>query len=275
VKRKWLRRGVGLLILLAVVMLIMFSIQRWFIFPRHMIEVEPGAGQDAPGLVRLTVPSEDGPVEGWLLPGRGASPQRPGPAVIFAHGNAELIDHWPHELEPYRKMGLTVLLPEYRGYGRSPGSPSQAAITEDFVRFHDLLAARPEVDPRRIVFHGRSLGGGALCALAARRPPAALILQSTFTSMVRMARSFLVPSFLVRDPFDNLSVVAKLDGPVLVVHGRHDSLIPFAHGQELSTAARNGALVAYDADHNDCPPDLAHFWGEVRRFLEQTEIISE
>jgi pimeloyl-ACP methyl ester carboxylesterase len=273
-KLRRLRRYVVLIAsLLALWWLIMFSLQRWVLFPRHATQPDPNAGRGVPGLVRLSVPSEDGEVEGWLLPGHGATPERPSPAVIFAHGNAELIDHWPDEMEAYRRMGVSVLLPEYRGYGRSPGSPSQAAITEDFVRFYDLLAARAEVDRRRIVFHGRSLGGGAVCALAARRKPAALVLQSTFTSVVRMARRFLVPGFMVRDPFDNLEAVRGLDCPVLIVHGKRDQLIPYDHAVELNAAARRATLVTYAADHNDCPPDWSAFWDEVQRFLRGADIL--
>ena len=97
---------------------------------------------------------------------------------------------------------VRVLLPEYRGYGRSAGSPSQRAITEDLIAFYDLLARRPEVDAQRVVFHGRSLGGGAVCDLARHRKPAAVILMSTFTSMKRMAPRYLVPGFMVERSSD-------------------------------------------------------------------------
>ena len=207
------------------------------------------------------------------LPGQGASKDRPGPAVIFAHGNGELIDHWPEPLAELRRMGVSVLMPEYRGYGRTPGWPSQEAITEDYVKFYDLLAARPEVDRRRIVFFGRSLGGGAVCSLARQRKPRAMILMSTFTSVTRMARRYLVPSFLVRDPFDNLTAVSQLDIPLLIVHGRQDSLVPYEHGQKLHAAARQSELVTYEADHNDCPPNWSAFWGDLRRFLQKAEIL--
>ena len=260
-----------MVLLLVVWVIIVLFIQRWILFPRYLIKPEPNAGDNVPGLVRLSVPSPAGEVEGWLLPGRGASAASPGPAVIFAHGNGELIDYWPEPLSELRRMGYTVLLPEYRGYGRSAGSPSEAAITEDFVKFYDLLAARPEVDAARIVFFGRSLGGGAVCALARQRKPRAMILMSTFTSVTRMARRYLVPSFLVRDPFDNLTLVTGLDVPLLVVHGRHDSLVPCAHGQQLHAAAKNSRLVTYEADHNDCPPDWDVFWADARRFLKGTE----
>ncbi len=272
------RRGRGAALAAAAALLLwgiaVLLLQRWILFPRTLVRPPPGAGEGVPGLVRLGVPSPAGEVEGWWLPGRGVSASHPGPAVIFAHGNGELIDHWPEALAPYRELGVSVLLPEYRGYGRSPGRPSERAITEDLVRFYDLLVARPEVDPRRVIFHGRSLGGGAVCALARQRPPAAMILMSTFTSVVDMARRYLVPAFLVLDPFDNLGQVSRLGCPLILFHGRRDRLVPFAHAERLHAAAPGSRLVAYDdADHNDCPPQWEPFWQEVRAFLQRAGLL--
>lgn len=274
------RWGLALLLLLglllAVVLAVVVALQRRIVFPRHLVRPAPAAGQGLVGLQRLWLQGDAGAVEAWLLPGEGVSPAHPGPAVIFAHGNAELIDDWPQRLEPYRQRGITVLLPEYRGYGRSAGRPSEAAIAADFRGFYDRLAARPEVDARRIVLHGRSLGGGVVCALAAQRPAAALILMSTFTSVRTMARAFGLPGFAVLDPFDNLAVVRRFPGPTLLVHGRRDRVIPVRHGQELQRAARHGRLVLYpDADHNDCPPDWATFWPEVWSLLRGAGVLRE
>jgi fermentation-respiration switch protein FrsA (DUF1100 family) len=183
-----------------------------------------------------------------------------------------LIDSWPEALKRVPAMGVGLLLVEYPGYGRSAGSPSQESISETFTRAYDTLAARPDVDPARNVFFGRSLGGGAVCDLAAKRPAAALILMSCFTSVRSFAIRYLAPSFLIRDPFDNLAVVRDYSGPVLVIHGRFDEIIPFGHGNTLHAAARNGKMIAYDAGHNDCPPDWSVFWRDVEEFLKANGI---
>lgn len=244
------------------------GLQRWVLFPRYTTTPDPDAGKEVPGLVRLERAIPDGKVEAWLLPGDGVDADHPGPAVVYAHGNAELIDYWPETLSTYRRMGITVLMPEYRGYGRSDGTPSQDGIVDDFVHFYDELAQRPEVDADRIVFHGRSLGGGAVCALAERRKPAAMILMSTFTSVADMAKRYWMPRFMVLDPFDNERVLSRLEVPVLLVHGTRDQLVPFAHSERLAHVARDARLVSYACDHNDCPPDWERFWQDVRAFLE-------
>jgi fermentation-respiration switch protein FrsA (DUF1100 family) len=261
--------GIGI----TVVMLGLFGItamQRRILFPRHLTLPMTSAGENILGLERHWIETEEGRVEGWWLPS-GREGRRP--AVIFAHGNAELIDYWPPLLDHYRRLGIGVLLPEYRGYGRSAGSPSQATITEDFVRFYDWISGREDVDPARIIFHGRSLGGGVVCALALQRKPALLILQSTFTSVRDMAARFFLPGFLVADPFDNLTVVRSLDVPVLVVHGRQDELVPLEQGERLARAARRGRLWVTEGDHNSTPPDWAEFFREVERFLREMGII--
>src|SRR5262249_55564769 len=109
--------------------------------------------------------------------------------------------------------------------------------------------------------------------LAASRPPAAMILQSSFVSVVEMSKPFFVPSFLISDPFDNVSVVARLTCPGLIVHGRHDRTIPFSHGEALHQAFRGSRFIAYDCDHNDCPPDEDAFMDAVMALLRESQVV--
>lgn len=211
-------------------------------------------------------------VETWFLPARGAAAER-SPAVLYGHGNAETIDDLPAALLPLREMGLAVLLVEYPGYGRSTGTPSEASIGAAFAAAFDLLAARPDVDAKRIVVFGQSLGGGAVSTLLPRRPVAAAILLSTFSSARVFARRYLAPGFLVRDVFDNEAAVAGYGGPVLVLHGRADSVVPFANGERLARSARNGRLRAYDCDHW-CLDGRAPVWSDVATFLTESGVLA-
>ncbi len=269
--------GGYLLILLAIALawqLAGCAMQRRVLFPTYAIppelqEPDPGIA----GLVKLDMPTDAGVTEAWFIPAEGASADHPQPAVLFAHGNAELIDIWPQYLEPYRRLGVSVMLIEYRGYGRSDGTPSQKTLTEDFAAGYDLLAGRQDVDAGRIVFHGRSVGGGIVCALAGERKPAALILQSTFTSVSSMALRFgILPPF-VSDPFDNASALRAYDGPVLLMHGRDDSIIPHRHSEKLLKLARRGTLKTYDCGHNDFPITSDRYWSDIADFLRAAQII--
>ena len=241
--------------------LLLYAVQRSVLFPVAAIPRADGAGPPM-GIERVWLRLAAGPVETWFLPAL-ARDSEPSPVVIFAHGNAELIDFWADEFEAPRQWGLAVLLVEYPGYGRSQGKPSQASITAAMLAAHEWAAARPDLDPRRIVAYGRSVGGGAACALAREKPIAALVLESTFTSARRMARRYALPGFLVRDPFDNLSVVRGFPGPVLIVHGVQDDVIAARHARALHQAARSAELHLLPCGHNDCPRP----WPLLRRFL--------
>jgi hypothetical protein len=253
---------------------LLFLAQRQVLFPRYLIP-EPGAADtERWGIEVLWLETSFGRVEAWFLPPAAGTAAGPAPAVIFAHGNGELIDFWPPLLDRFARWGVGLLLVEYPGYGRSAGSPSQAAIAEAFTLAFDRLASRPDVDPARIVFFGRSLGGGAVCELSLTRPARALILMSCFTSVRAFAIRYLAPAFLIRDPMDNLAAVRRFAGPVLVIHGRSDEVIPFGHGQALAAAAPDGRMIAYDAGHNDCPPDWAVFWRDIEIFLGDAGLLS-
>ncbi len=249
----------------------LFIMQRQMMFPRALIPSPPDSVRHTPGLEIIWLDTGFGKVEAWYFAPTSEAVRRPAPVVIFAHGNAELIDFWPAELKTFTKLGWGLLLVEYPGYGRSAGSPSQESITQIFIAAYDSLAERKDIDSDRIVLFGRSLGGGAVCALAADRPSKALILMSTFTSVRSFATRYLVPKFLVRDPFDNLEVVGNYKEPILILHGEHDSVIPYAHGEALHKAAPHSKFITYDAGHNDCPPDWRIFWKDVASFLVEIQ----
>ena len=252
---------------------LLFVLQRSVLFPRNQIPFAPEPENTIAGLEKLWLKTEYGKTEAWYLPPAPGFTATPAPAVIFGHGNAELIDFWPQALKNFNQMGIGLLLVEYPGYGRSTGTPSQQSIARTFVAAYDALVSRKDVDSSRVVLFGRSLGGGAVCDLALQRPSAALILMSSFTSVSAMASKFLVPKFLVRDPFNNLKTVKSYPGPVLVIHGRNDRIIPFDDGTRLHGAAKDSTLIAYEAGHNDCPPDWNQFWKDIALFLTDHKII--
>ncbi len=250
---------------------LLFLLQRQVMFPRFAMGPAPEAASRIPGIEKIWLDTPAGNIESWfILPDKLAGAA---PAIIFAHGNGELIDFWPRELAPFTELGIGVLLVEYPGYGRSPGRPSQKSITAAFVEAYDALVRRPDVDPKRIVLFGRSIGGGAACALARQRNAKAMILMSTFTSIRSFTRRYLAPAFIIRDPFDNLEVVKSFSNPVLIIHGNSDEIIPYRHGQTLHRHAANATMITYDAGHNDCPPDWRVFYRDVIRFLVDAEVI--
>lgn len=278
-----------------------FLLQRRFLYPGAYVEPADGSlGAMPAGVEEIWLEHDGGRSEAWLIPaapslrsGPGpdgpadasatgakttpASADRPAPApaLLFFHGNGELIDDVVDALLPFAgELGVTLLVVEYPGFGRSPGAPSKENIEAAAAAAWDHLAARPDVDAHRMVAMGRSLGGGPAAGLARVRAPAALILQSTFTDVGTMAaRHSLVPPFLIRDRWRPVEGVRAFDGPVLVLHGREDRIVPFRHGEALA-AARNGVRFhPLPCGHNDCPPPGAAWWETVRGFLEEAGVL--
>jgi pimeloyl-ACP methyl ester carboxylesterase len=250
----------------------LFVLQRRMVFPGQFERVSSKPPTELPDIEQLWIETDETRSEVWILPPRSESVE-PTPAVIVAHGNAELIDDLPGHLARFREMGITVVLPEYPGYGRSEGTPTEASIAQIFQATYDRLADRNTIDASRIFAYGRSVGGGVACRLAADRYVAALILQSTFTRISAFAGDFYLPGFLVKDEFDNISVLRSYNNPVLIVHGRSDQLIPFTHARELADNSPTAELVAYDCGHNDCPPRWETFWEDVSAFLQNHRLV--
>jgi fermentation-respiration switch protein FrsA (DUF1100 family) len=244
----------------------MVVLQRRLLFPVPPVAGAPERPEDA---IQLWLSTSAGKAEAWYLPPVGAS-ARPAPLVIFFHGNGELIDFLPGDFAKPREWGMGVLLVEFPGYGRSGGTPSERSITEVVLAAHDWAQAQAMVNPQRIIAYGRSLGGGAAAILASRRPIAGLLLESTFISVRSFAHGFWLPEFFVLDPFDTLAVLSGYVGPVLVLHGKYDQVVPVWDAEELARGARHSELELVPCGHNDCP--LA--WSTIRRFLLARGIIA-
>ncbi len=268
-RRADLRLAAGLLALIVGTVFGLVTLQRALLFPRPRVAVAapPPNTED---FEAWWIESPEGPVEAWFLRGRNVT--GPSPVVLFTHGNGELIDFWRDEMNPWLDMGVSVVLAEYRGYGRSAGSPSEAHIAADLRLLHAKMVAHPLIDPARIVYHGRSLGGGAVGTLLRSHAPRALILESTFTSVTDLVAAMRLPRSLMVDRFETLPALAEYNGPLLVVHGEHDRVIPVAHGRRLAQARPGSELLLYDCGHNDLPHD-ARYWQTMRTFLERANVL--
>jgi pimeloyl-ACP methyl ester carboxylesterase len=206
-----------------------FFAQRSVLFPARLLP----SPRPVPAAEIIALSQPAGPVEALFL-NRLDVNQAPAPLLIFTHGNGELADDWIGEFDEPRTWGWAVLLVEYPGYGRSAGRPSEAAIHAGARAALEWARRDPRVDASRIVAYGRSVGGGAAARLAADHQLPGLILESAFTSLRPLAVRYLVPGFLVRDPFDNLEALSRYEGALLVLHGIDDRIIPVAHGRVLA-----------------------------------------
>jgi fermentation-respiration switch protein FrsA (DUF1100 family) len=242
-----------------------WAIQRYVTFPRPPEAAWNPAARTTAGGEQIWLDADGERVEAWLLPAHGPTPTA---LVIYAHGNGELIDMRAGDFGPLRDAGIAVLQVEYPGYGRSTGSPSEESLTATMLAAYDWAAADPRVDARRIYGHGRSLGGGAIAQLAARRPLAALVLESTFESLEDVVMGYGVPRFLLLNHFDTRKVLREYAGPVLLLHGTHDQIFPSAHAEGLKAVSRHATLHLDACGHNDCPRQ----WEVVLGFLRESGV---
>jgi len=174
-------------------------------------------------------------LHGWYLPG-----PHPSRTLLFFHGNAGNISHRLESLQLFHQLGLAVLIIDYRGYGLSEGSPSETGLYQDASAAWRYLTGQRGIDAADIVLFGRSLGGAVAARLAAEVKPAALILESSFSS----ARDFVGQAFpllswliVLRYQFDSLQALRSVHCPVLVLHSPQDEVIPYTLGRKLFEAA--------------------------------------
>jgi len=229
-----------------------------------------------PRIVRRWLAQDDGvKTEAWLVRALPTG-RTPRGLVVFTHGNAELIDHALHEAEAWTQRGYDVLLPEYRGYGRTPGTPGETRIVADILAHLDAELAANRARP--IVLHGRSLGTGVAAQVAARiverdgstEAPttiAALILESPFASIASFAAGYGAPTFIVRNPFRTDQVLPDLACPILILHAREDEVVPIAHARTLGMLQPRAVVVELDGSHNSGLSADDAYWRAIDRLI--------
>ena len=264
----------ALLAVLTAITLLMLAFERRLIyFPSRVLDLEPG---DL-GLrhEELFLEAEDGVrIHAWLLPLTGARR-----VVLVCHGNAGNISHrLDRARELQRRVGASVLLFDYRGYGRSAGSPDEEGTYRDARAAHRFLTEVKGVAPGEIVVLGESLGAAVAAQLALDRPAGALILESAFTSIPDMAREaypFLPPiGPLIRTRYETVDKVRRLALPLLVLHGDRDEIVPAAQGRRVFEAAAGPKrfVAIPGAGHNDTYVTGGEgYWRAVGAFLESLD----
>jgi fermentation-respiration switch protein FrsA (DUF1100 family) len=174
-------------------------------------------------------------IHGWFVAAPNARV-----TLLWFHGNAGNLENRRDMLDGLRLLPAQVLVIDYRGFGKSDGSPDEQGIYRDGRAAYDWLVQTRQVPPQRIVLLGESLGGAVACELATQVPVGAVILQSTFTNAADMSR-LVLPGFparwIIRHRFDNIGKVAMIRVPKLFLHARDDEVIPFAMGPRLFEAA--------------------------------------
>lgn len=212
---------------------------------------------ETPNLAREDVffTSADGvKLHGWYCPAKN-----PRGYVLFAHGNGgNLSSRWERYRLLANRLEFTVLAFDYRGYGQSEGKPSEAGLAADARAARAFLATKAGVPESEIILYGQSLGGAVMVELAAKDGAKVLILESTFTSLADIANfkfPLTPPGRILHNEFDSLAKINQFRGPLLVLHGDKDNLVPFKQAERLYAAANEPKtfVTVQDGRHNWTP----------------------
>ncbi len=241
-----------LLAVLAALLTYLYFFQDNIIFPRtREIYRTPGDQPFSWEYEDVYVEVNGQKTHGWFIPLDGARGY-----VLFSHGNAGNIADRLESILLLRRMGFSVLAYDYGGYGYSEGRPSQERIYADVEAMWRYLTDTRAIAPKEIVIFGRSMGGAAAAHLAAKTKPAAVVLESTFTSIPDVVRGLPllgpVLALAVRHHFPNIQIIPNIQAPILIIHSKDDHIIPYAHGQRLYEAATAPKeFLHISGDHNE------------------------
>ncbi len=215
----------------------------------------------------VTIETADGvTLHGWFVDGRSSQ------VLLFFHGNAGNISHRLESIQQFLNLGLSVLIIDYRGFGRSGGKTTEKGIYRDADAAWRYLTEDRGISASDIVIFGRSLGASVAAQLATQHQPLALIVESSFTSVPDIAQElywWLPARWLSRFRHATRQYIRDVHCPVLVTHSRDDEIIPYHHGEAIFAAANEPrTLLALRGSHNDAfLRDERVYMDGVRTFL--------
>ena len=193
---------------------------------------------------------DDVQLHGWYLQKRESEQ-----VLLFFHGNAGNISHRRDSIQVFHRLGLNVLIIDYRGYGQSEGKPSEQGLYRDATAAWRYLTEEKGFEPENVIIFGRSLGGAVAAKLAAGVQARGLILESTMSSAGDFARAvFKILSRLVviRYDFNTAQHIQRVNYPVLVLHSPEDEIMPFHLGKKVYELANQPKqFVHMRGDHNN------------------------
>lgn len=274
--RRALRLLASVTLVLGVLWILMpFLLNSLLYFPSRHAFLEPGELGLHPSDVQFETDDGERLHAWWFRAGDDSIGH-----VLLVHGNAGNISDRLLHAQLLTDAGLDVFSFDYRGYGRSTGSPDEEGTYRDARAARAALLGQEGVDGTRVFYVGESLGGAVAIALAVEAPPRGLVLLSTFTSVRAMGRVHypFIPTPLVPDAYPSLRRIGELECPLLVMHGEQDEIVPVEHGRALFEAAAGPKRLHLfaGAGHNDLLSRAGREWAEtiaawVREVLESSD----
>ena len=240
---------------------------RMAFFPYRGVQETPEAAGVAFSDIGIST-SDGETLHAWWL----AAPS-PKAQVIYWHGNGGNLSVWMPVITDLRKHGFSVLAVDYRGYGRSTGKPTERGLYRDADAATAYFMAQLRKAGLPTVYWGRSLGCAVASYAATQTAPDGLILESPFPDVKSLFAGNPVMRLLSvfsSYTFPTSRHLAKYSGPLLVVHGDADSIVPFTAGQKAFDRASSSTktfAVLRGADHNDVHASHPAYWSAANGFV--------
>lgn len=230
---------------------IMYLSQKSFIFhPKKNINCTP-ADLELEFQTFYITTKDNEKLHSWYIPCNNSKP-----TILFCHGNAGNISHRLELIYFFYSLGYSVFIFDYRGYGKSTGTISEIGIHDDIISAWYYLTYKIKVPPSKIILFGRSLGGFVASYLCSNYSPAALILESTFTSIEALASKkfpYLPIKSLLKHKLKTINYIENINTPTLIFHSESDNLVPIEYGNKLYNTIKinNKKFVTLEGAHND------------------------
>jgi len=241
--------GIALFCLYVGVAAILYFAQRSMMYFPETIHTTP-AQAGLPEAEEVMLTTADGEkIVAWHVPPRDYKP-----VILYFHGNGGALRYRVERFRKFVSDGVGLIGVEYRGYAGSTGQPTEAGLIADAEAGYAFAVAR--YPARQIALWGESLGSGVATALAAERPVARLILEAPFTSASAVAARqywYMPVRLLMKDQFRSDERIGKVTAPVLILHGAHDHIVPFAMGEQMFELVKSRRHIVrfLDGDHED------------------------
>jgi uncharacterized protein len=242
--------------------ILMYIFQDKFIFyPAKLNETSPYLKEHKK--FEITITHNNVNLHGWLL-----NPENPN-LIIYYGGNAEEVSYNIREFKEFENY--SVLLINYRGYGKSQGSPGQKQLYSDALFVHDYMTTNFSQKFKKIILFGRSLGTSVALYVANKRAVEGAILVTPFASIRELAQKhypYLPVKFLLKHPFDSINLISEKRIPTLVLVAENDVIVPSSSTNRLidQLGDNKKSVIIKNATHNDIQYHPL-YWREIKNFL--------
>lgn len=240
------------IIIIAVPVFLFFSAryleQKNLYFPFRAVDATPEEiGLD---YEEINIMTADGiRLSAWFIPSEESRA-----VLLFCHGNGGNISHRLEKIMILNRLGLDILIFDYRGYGKSSGRPSEDGLYIDAEAVYDHMVNERKLPPQKIIGYGESLGGPVIIDLASKKKMRGIIIEDAFTSVMDMAKEHFpfIPTFVLKSGYNSLEKIKNVSIPKLILHSINDEIVPFEQGQRIfEMASQPKDFVELRGGHND------------------------